>query len=102
VTGERADTRTLWLESAACRGLTFWLYENVFDDEGNVRDEVALRSALCYCDNCPVIDECEDTVTEQERGKPLEDRFGVCAGMTPHERWVADGSPVSDLESLED
>lgn len=67
----------------------------------DMQNEVALKAALCYCDNCPVIDECEDTVAEQEKGLPLDERFGVCAGMTPRERWVADGSPVR-LESSED
>lgn len=99
----RGDDRNDWLEQANCRGKTYWMYGNVWPeanvtdtrlDDGNIHDGVALAAAMCYCDNCPVIDECEDTVMEQERGHPLEDRFGITAGMTPQERWLADGRPV--------
>lgn len=79
---------TSWRASAPCLGSTRVFFEDVYGpgcEEG--RDEAALDIAIALCGGCPVRRSCAVDALEQEDGLGPTERFGVCAGMTPEQRY---------------
>lgn len=83
-----AVLETSWRMAAPCLGSTRIFFEDVYGpgcEEG--RDETALVLAQALCASCPVRRSCAVDVLEQEQGLPPQDRYGVCASMTPEQRY---------------
>lgn len=79
---------TTWRSGAPCLGSTHAFFEDVYGPGGEEdRDEAALRVAIALCSGCDVRRSCAVDVLEAEEGLPPQDRFGVCAGMTPEQRY---------------
>lgn len=78
-----------WRDESPCLGATSIFFEGVFPDEEfpeNV-DPEGYASARSICETCGVRRECGLAVMTDEADKPLADRDGVFAGMTPGQRY---------------
>lgn len=83
-----AFLETTWRDGAPCLGSTRVFFEDVYGPGGeDERDPAALAVAVALCAACDVRRSCAVDVLEQEAGLPPQDRFGVCAGMTPEQRY---------------
>ncbi|WP_187438517.1 WhiB family transcriptional regulator [Streptomyces sp. sk2.1] len=82
-----------WWARAVCaqeayRGSDLWY---VSRGDGGGRE-----TAIALCRTCPVIAVCRATTAKEEAGKGLKHRFGIRAGMTPRQRWLAEQASSQD------
>lgn len=79
---EPRDPRQHWSTYAACKETDpelFYLPANII-----TLKQKQERQALC--DNCPVLNDCHDSVLQEEEKQNKEDLAGFRAGMTPSQR----------------
>jgi hypothetical protein len=53
-----------------------------------------VADAKKICAACPLLQPCRAEVTAREAGAGAQNRFGICGGMTPKERYRADRAPA--------
>lgn len=77
-----------WLDDAQCVGALRKFYEDVEGEDGSY-DKEGLRVARSICDVCPVRRRCHVEAQADEAHRPVAERFGVRAGLTPEQRHSA-------------
>jgi hypothetical protein len=78
-----------WRDESPCKGAWNVFFEGVFpDDESPTTIDLdGYARARGICETCGVRRECGLAVMTDEAERPLEDRDGVFAGMTPGQRY---------------
>lgn len=84
-----AELNSSWRKDAPCLGSTRVFFDDVYGPGGEAEeiDQSAFATAIALCAACPVRRSCAVDVLEQEEGLSPTERFGVCAGMTPEQRY---------------
>ncbi|MEV6102662.1 WhiB family transcriptional regulator [Nocardia sp. NPDC051981] len=76
-----------WAANAVCARPPYAGSDLWYADQGEAANRLL---AINLCRACPVIDACREATAKEEAGKGLKHRFGVRAGMTPRQRWLAE------------
>lgn len=76
-----------WAANAVCAQQPYAGSDLWYADKGDAADRLL---AMGLCRSCPVIDLCRAATARDEAGKGLKHRYGIRAGLTPRQRWVAE------------
>lgn len=76
-----------WLDDAPCVGALRVFFDDIEAEDGYA--EKGLAHARSLCDTCPVRRRCFKETDQYEAHKAASERFGIAAGLTPHQRHSA-------------